>query len=232
MNSFGAMGQPTARTGPYFPRKSRFCPDSRLFPVRLWDSMVDTPAKIRPFSKQLIQIPAQPLPNPSLTDSKSPAISRGHGFVVPSVIFLWDASEKEKIISVAVKEKSNPNIAQRLMTGQAAETYFKNHYSEIPAFANYKVEDVTCCGCGFDFHLSHHSDFYCVEVKGLAANSGSIAMTEKEYSVADELRDRYCLFVVRNFQRKPAHSFYFNPITSTLSFTPQHRTVTSYLAYL
>lgn len=147
------------------------------------------------------------------------------GFLIPSY-------EKEKIISVAVKEKYDPNIAQRLMTGQAAETYFKNHYSEIPVFTNYKVEDVTCCGCGFDFHLSLHSDFYCVEVKGLAANSGSIAMTEKEYSVADELKDRYCLFVVRNFQRKPVHSFYFNPITSTLTFTPQHRTVTSYLAYL
>jgi hypothetical protein len=57
--------------------------------------MVDTPAKIGPFSKQFIQIPAQTLPNPSPTGSKSPAISWGYGFTVPPVLFLWDASGKK-----------------------------------------------------------------------------------------------------------------------------------------
>ncbi len=147
------------------------------------------------------------------------------GFLIPSY-------EKEKLISGVTKQSGVPNIAQRLMTGYAAEAYFKNHASEIPVFNNYHVEDVTSCGCGYDFHMTCNSEFLCVEVKGLASNSGSIIMTEKEYAVAKEIRDRYCLFVVRNFQRTPAHTTLFDPTVSSLVFTPQKRIVTSYSAYL
>jgi hypothetical protein len=147
------------------------------------------------------------------------------GFLVPSY-------EKENLISSATKQIFSLNLAQRLMTGQAAEAYFKMHCPSIPVFSSFGVEDVTSCGCGYDFHLSFQSSFYCVEVKGLGTNTGSISMTEKEYAVANEVQERYCLFVVRNFQKSPTHSFFFNPVKSSLSFTPQMRTVTSYMAYL
>jgi len=146
--------------------------------------------------------------------------------------FLLPSYGKEKLVSGVTKQSGAPNFAQRLMTGHAAEAYFKFHFSKIQAFSNYQIEDVTSCGCGYDFHLSCRSDFYCVEVKGLGSNSGSIIMTEKEYAVAGEIRDRYCLFVVRNFQRTPAHTILFDPTASSLLFTPQTRTVTSYLANL
>lgn len=146
--------------------------------------------------------------------------------------FLLPSLKKEQLIANATKQFVSLNLAQRLMTGQAAEAYFKIHYSSIPAFNAFKLEDVTSCGCGYDFHLSRTSDFYCVEVKGLGLNSGSISMTENEYAVADKVKERYCLFVVRNFQTKPAHSLFFNPTKSNLTFRPQQRTTTSYLAYV
>lgn len=146
--------------------------------------------------------------------------------------FLLPSYEKEKLVAGVTKQSGAQNFAQRLMTGHAAEAYFELHFEEIPAFNNYHVEDVTSCGCGYDFHLSCHSNFFCVEVKGLGSNSGSIIMTEKEYAVAGEIRDRYCLFVVRNFQRTPTHTTLFDPVSSSLLFTPQSRIVTSYLAYL
>jgi hypothetical protein len=147
--------------------------------------------------------------------------------------FLLSSYEKEKLIAGVTKQRCTPNVAQRLMTGRAAEAYFKLHYAKISSFAEFSVEDVTSCGCGYDFHLSCRSAFYCVEVKGLGANTGSVVMTEKEYAVAGELGSRYCLFVVRNFQQTPSHSLFFDPVAAhALLFTPQSRTVTSYSAYL
>ena len=147
------------------------------------------------------------------------------GFLIPSF-------KKEQLLLKVTKQRASLNLAQRLITGQAAEAYFKVHYSSIATFNNFGLEDVTSCGCGYDFHLSCQSDFYCVEVKGLGTNTGSILMTENEYAIADEVKERYCLFVVRNFQTSPTHSLFFNPISSNLSFKPQTRTVTSYMAYV
>lgn len=146
--------------------------------------------------------------------------------------FLLPSFKKEQLVAHVTKQFASLNLAQRLMTGQAAEGYFKAQCSFIPEFNDFGLEDVTSCGCGYDFHLSRSSDFYCVEVKGLSLNSGSISMTENEYTVAGEVKDRYCLFVVRNFQAKPSHSLFFNPTKSNLTFKPQQKTVTSYLAYV
>ncbi|MDD4017889.1 MAG: DUF3883 domain-containing protein [Kiritimatiellae bacterium] len=153
-------------------------------------------------------------------------------FTVLIKSFLLPTFKKEKLIAQVTNQEINQNFSQRLMTGQAAEAYFKVHYPSISAFVNYGIEDVTSCGCGYDFHLSLHSDFYCVEVKGLGANTGTILMTEKEYEIADRIRDRYCLFVVRNFQRTPWHTLFFNPLSSGLEFVPQPQTVMNYTVYM
>jgi len=146
--------------------------------------------------------------------------------------FLVPSLENEKLVAKVTHQAVNMNLAQRLATGQAAEAYFKMNYPAIDVFKNYGIADVTSYGCGYDFHLSCQSDFYCVEVKGMNANKGAIMMTEKEYTLADSLKERYCLFVVRDFQRVPFHTFFFNPLHSALSFIPQPKTVTSYSAYI
>jgi hypothetical protein len=134
--------------------------------------------------------------------------------------------EKEKIIATVIKPDSNESVAKRLITGKAAEEYFKINYQSIIEFKDYDLKDTTNCACGFDFKLSFDKKFFCVEVKGLNTNTGNIMLTEKEYVVARELRMQYCLFVVKNFAEKPYHRFFFDPLNSNLTFQKNKRIVT------
>ena len=121
----------------------------------------------------------------------------------------------------------NSSFAKRLITGQAAEQYFKNNFLSIDLFKGYVLEDTTQFGCGFDFKLStkNSSSYYGVEVKGLNEQSGNISLTNKEYIVAELLKENYFLFVVKNFKEKPVHSIYQNPITN-MSFKKNENTIT------
>ena len=105
-------------------------------------------------------------------------------------------------------------FAKRLITGQAAEQYFRDSFAEVDLFQGHKLHDTTKFGCGFDFKLvtDDSSPYFGVEVKGLNDKSGSVALTNKEYAVAGLLAERYFLFVVKNFKEKPFHQIYRNPI--------------------
>jgi hypothetical protein len=147
----------------------------------------------------------------------------------------WDAKSFAELIKRIVYqnyeleelfEKTNNHkrkeetFAKRLITGQAAEQYFKYIYHEIPIFQNLVLEDTTKLGCGFDFKLSSNSTnkFFGVEVKGLNGLSGDIALTEKEFRVAGYLKQDYFLFIVKNFVEKPTHIYYQNPLGTDLKF--------------
>lgn len=110
-------------------------------------------------------------------------------------------------------------FAKRLITGQAAEQYFRANYQSILEFQGFEIEDTTRLGCGFDFKLTSPQTFCGVEVKGLNDLSGSVMLTDKEYAVAAYLKERYFLFVVKNFKEKPCHGVYQNPVNSSLSFS-------------
>jgi len=99
-------------------------------------------------------------------------------------------------------------------------------YPSVIEFNGFDCKDTTFLACGFDYKLTGDSEFYCVEVKGLNGNNGGILMTEKEYDVAKELRNRYCLFIVRNFIHSPNHLYFFDPVNNGLSFVKNVRTVT------
>ncbi len=133
---------------------------------------------------------------------------------------VYTQHEIQMVLEKATKQKQEGTFAKRLLTGQAAETYFKNIYPTIPVFQNREIEDTTKLGCGFDFKLYSQTsdDFLGVEVKGLNGLSGSISLTEKEYMVAKYLKANYFLFVVRNFIEKPNHIFYQNPLEAKLDF--------------
>ena len=129
-----------------------------------------------------------------------------------------------------VKERkvvSRGFMANRLITGKAAEEYFVMNYQSVDVFQNYKLQNTTQMGCGFDFKLSLAQKHFYVEVKGINEKSGSILMTEKEHSVADDLRDLYCLFIVSNFRKTPEHHLFFNPLyVPQLEFKRQERIIT------
>jgi len=71
-------------------------------------------------------------------------------------------------------------------------------------------------GCGFDFKLvpKESNWYFGVEVKGIHDARGTITLTNKEYTVASLLKNRYFLFVVKNFKENPLHNIYQDPISS------------------
>lgn len=139
---------------------------------------------------------------------------------------------KEHDVDVIMEEVAkkdgdeDSSFAKRLMTGQAAEQYFRKKYKEIALFDGFEIEDTTKFGCGFDFRLASADVFYGVEVKGMKEPNGSIIMTNKEHSVASLLANRYFLFVVKNFRENPFHELYRNPLNEKLVFNRlEQRTV-------
>jgi hypothetical protein len=137
----------------------------------------------------------------------------------------------EKFIDTIEKKDYSESVAKRLLTGKAAEEYFKSKYKKIDSFKSYDIIDTTQMACGFDYKLSLNSDFYCVEVKGLNEEKGSIQLTQKEFEMARKITTNYCLFIVKNFREKPTHEFIFDPLNSQLNFKEIKRelTQTSYL---
>jgi len=140
--------------------------------------------------------------------------------------FVIENYEVEKIIAKFENKDKSESVAKRLITGIAAEEYFKSNYKNVNAFADFELKDTTNLACGFDFKLSYDIQYYCVEVKGLNVNSGSILMTEKEFFVAQNLKEKYCLFIVTNFIEKPVYQYYFDPLNSKLQFKKTERPIT------
>jgi len=124
-------------------------------------------------------------------------------------------------------EESDSSFAKRLITGLAAEQYFVSVQPNVPEFGDYKVENTTRLGCGYDFRLrtEAHEDFLAVEVKGLRERMGSLSLTPKEHAVATALRDRFSLFVVKNFHESPFHEIYQNPLSGRLQFRKNERVI-------
>jgi len=132
-----------------------------------------------------------------------------------------DENKDSEVIPSEQQDESQSTFAQRLITGLAAERYFESVQAGIPEFKDYLMENTTRFGCGYDFRLRvepNDKDFFAVEVKGLKEQTGSVMMTPKEYSVAERLRDRFFLFVVRNFRESPSHEIFKNPLSSPLNF--------------
>lgn len=122
-------------------------------------------------------------------------------------------------------EERASGFAKRLITGLAAERYFESVHSTLPEFQGLSMENTTQLGCGYDFRLSRQGarDFLAVEVKGMREKVGSVSLTPREYEVATELRNNFCLFVVKNFQKEPYHELFLNPIAGELQFTRTER---------
>jgi Domain of unknown function (DUF3883) len=119
-------------------------------------------------------------------------------------------------------------FAQRLVTGLAAERYFESVHASLPVFDGLLLENTTRLGCGYDFRLrqaKNPEDFLAIEVKGLKEQSGSLSMTPKEYNAASTLKERFFLFVVRNFRETPHHTIFQNPISSSLHFKKQETVI-------
>ncbi|MCU1275917.1 MAG: hypothetical protein JWO48_3348 [Bryobacterales bacterium] len=123
------------------------------------------------------------------------------------------------------KDESESCFAKRLITGLAAEQYFEAIQPTVPEFKDHVVENTTRLGCGYDFRLRFDArkEFLAVEVKGLRERMGTLSLTPKEHEVAAALKDRFFLFVVKNFQESPFHEIFPNPLCGGLQFTKIER---------
>lgn len=143
---------------------------------------------------------------------------------------VWSEIQPER---AGEQQESDSCFAKRLITGLAAEQYFVSVHPTVPEFGGYLVENTTQLGCGYDFRLrsEEHEDFLVVEVKGLRERTGSLSLTPKEYAVATALRNRFFLFVVKNFHESPYHEIYQNPLSGRLQFR-KSETVTVHVSWL
>ena len=135
--------------------------------------------------------------------------------------------EIDAILEAAeAQQEEDSSFARRLITGQAAEEYFRKNYRKVPEFSDLRLQDTTGFGCGFDFRLSTENISYGVEVKGIKESSGNIVLTEKEHCVADIMRRNFFLFVVKNLAESPAHETHRDPLHGGLRFRRVERAVT------
>jgi hypothetical protein len=119
-------------------------------------------------------------------------------------------------------------FARRLITGLAAEQYFESVQAGLPQFSGCTMENTTRYGCGYDFRFRSEpkqKEFLAVEVKGLRAQTGSLSLTPREFEAASELRGRFFLFVVKNFQKLPFHEIFQDPLSCGLQFRKTQRTI-------
>jgi hypothetical protein len=139
----------------------------------------------------------------------------------------YDENIWSEVQSKEEQDEIDSGFAKRLITGLAAEQYFAEVQSSLPEFEACTLENTTRIGCGYDFRLrsADSADFIAVEVKGLRDRTGSLSLTPKEHEVADALKERFFLFVVKNFQELPFHEIFQNPLSCRLNFRKQERVV-------
>jgi hypothetical protein len=117
------------------------------------------------------------------------------------------------------------HFAQRLITGLAAEKYFESVQPGLSEFTGYALQNTTSLGCGYDFRLETKTvkDFLAVEVKGLNGVRGTLSLTPKEHEISMALKDRFFLFVVKDFRESPFHEIFPNPLPGILKFKRKER---------
>lgn len=124
--------------------------------------------------------------------------------------FLIKNYQEKLQVNEFLDSKIESGFIKRVATGKAAEQYFRDNFRQY--FKDFSLLDSREFGCGFDFKMQNEREFYYVEVKCLSASSGNFMLTEKEYTIAQNLKDKYCLYIVSNLKEKPRENVFFNPI--------------------
>ena len=96
-------------------------------------------------------------------------------------------------------------------TGKKAETFFMDYFNENSKPVVGELIDKRDYGCGYDFEIKNKNGTFFVEVKGLAAGTGGILFTNKEWQTAVKNGDRYFLALVKNLSEKADITFIQNP---------------------
>lgn len=101
--------------------------------------------------------------------------------------FLIKNYQEKLQVNEFLDSKIESSFIKRVATGKAAEQYFRDNFTSY--FKDFSLLDSREFGCGFDFKMQNEREFYYVEVKCLSASSGNFMLTEKEYTIAQNLKD-------------------------------------------
>ena len=118
-----------------------------------------------------------------------------------------------------------PTLALRGPTGYAAEQLFETYHREKQLPFPGKLIDCRHEQCGFDYRLETDSGIYLIEIKGLAADSGGVSFTNKEWETAIEKKDSYYLIVIKNIAQQPEFVTIQNPADSLDAQMRVHTTI-------
>ena len=131
-----------------------------------------------------------------------------------SQIYTAPIASIEKLESMILDE--NNSFANRLRTGEKAETYFMDQFPTLQLFIGSILDDTRKLGIGFDFRANFPTSYCAVEVKGILESSGYISFTDKEWNVAHMLKDSYVLALVRSLNSIPIIELIPNPVSHLL----------------
>lgn len=142
-------------------------------------------------------------------------------FVATVKLYIANEFEiEERLIHPITSPVMKSKFRQLQQTGQAAEIHFMNNYKSINLFSNGTIEDARLFGDGYDFQVQIPEKYYLAEIKGVRGVSGSIRLTENEFSKANEYKDDYVLIVVSHLNDLPKMTAISNPL-SNLTLTQQ-----------
>ncbi|MED1627243.1 DUF3883 domain-containing protein [Bacillus mycoides] len=102
-------------------------------------------------------------------------------------------------------------FSNRGVTGRKAEEVFIEYFNNghLSSFSGDLI-DTRDEGCGYDFKLNGDSGVV-FEVKGLSSESGGVSFTDKEWSIAKQLRENYILVIISNVFETPEAKIIVDP---------------------
>lgn len=111
-------------------------------------------------------------------------------------------SIKNIVSLISSQENNSLDYISREITGKKAEEYFINWYKSNKNYFinNSKIKDVRTHGCGYDFEVSNQNVKFAIEIKGISEQHGGILFTQKEWEIAEKLRDKYYLIIISNIK--------------------------------
>ncbi|CAH2714787.1 hypothetical protein BACCIP111895_01963 [Neobacillus rhizosphaerae] len=132
--------------------------------------------------------------------------------IVKDILFSSnEISSISEILQTYGDTSSDRSYNNRGITGKRAEKLFIKYFND-GFFDAYQGEliDTRDDGCGYDFKLSGESAIV-FEIKGLSSEVGGVSFTDKEWSVAKELKTKYILIIISNVFNNPRIKLIVNP---------------------
>ena len=94
-------------------------------------------------------------------------------------------------------------IPTRQRTGRLAEEAYEDYHGRTGLPVPGRLQDMRDQECGYDYLIEAEGTTCMVEVKGITDPAGGVLFTEREWTMARGLRERYVLAIVFSPERNP-----------------------------